>query len=132
MSTAKSCTAVDNQKAVVRGVPRWAGQVEQPSNGGLTRTEGRSRDSKQNLGHPVNDLSDLGTTVQTEQTRVQSVEVKPSTLVEMASRQGIERRNGGSDHDQPVCDPTQLALSERTDLVEVRKGHHPHHMTAKT
>jgi site-specific recombinase XerD len=80
---------------------------------------------KQNLGHPVNDLFDLGTTVQTEQTRVQSVEVNPSTPVEMASRQGIECRNGGSDHDQPVCDSTQLSLSERTDLVEVRKGHRP-------
>ena len=80
---------------------------------------------KQNLGHQVNDFFDLGTTVQTEQTRVHSVEVKPSTPLEMASHQGIECRCGGSDHDQPVCDSTQLSLPERTELVEVREGHCP-------
>jgi len=58
---------------------------------------------KQNLGHPVNDLFDLGTEVQPDQRNFQSAAVKASTPVEMASRQGIECRNGGSDHDQPVC-----------------------------
>jgi hypothetical protein len=53
----------------------------------------------------------------------ESVAVKRPTPVEMASRQGIECRNGGSDHDQPVCDSRQLSLPERTDVVEVRKGH---------
>jgi site-specific recombinase XerD len=81
---------------------------------------------KQNLGHPVNDLFDLGTTMQPDQTSFQSAAVKPSTSLEMAPRQGIECRHGGSDHDQPVCDARQLSLPERTDLVEVRKGDRPH------
>jgi site-specific recombinase XerD len=77
---------------------------------------------KQNLGHPVNDLFDLGKNVQPDQINSQSV-VKPSTSVEIASRQEIECRHGGSDHDQPVCDDRPLSLPKRTHLVEVRKGH---------
>jgi site-specific recombinase XerD len=80
---------------------------------------------KQNLGHPVNDLFDLGTTEQTDQTNLQCAAVKSSTPVEMASRQGVECRHGGSDHDQPVCGSSQLSLPERTELVEVRKGPRP-------
>jgi site-specific recombinase XerD len=80
---------------------------------------------KQNLGHPVNDLFDLGKNVQPDQTNSQSA-VKPSTPLEMASRRGIECRHGGSDHDQLVCDAGALSLPERTDLVEVRKDHRPH------
>jgi site-specific recombinase XerD len=80
---------------------------------------------KQNLGHPVNDLFDLGTGAQPDQTNFQSAAVKPSTPLEMASRRGIECRHGGSEHAQPVCDSRQLSLPERSDLVEVRKSHRP-------
>jgi integrase len=38
----------------------------------------------------------------------------------------LECRHGGPEHDQPVCDSRPLSLPERTDLVEVRKGHRPH------
>jgi len=64
---------------------------------------------KQNLGHPVNDLFDLGKNVQPDQINSQS-DVKPSTPVEIASRQEIECRHRGSDHDQPVCDDRPLSL----------------------
>jgi hypothetical protein len=80
---------------------------------------------KQNLGQPVNDLFDLGTGAQPDQTNFQSAAVKPSTPLEMASRRGIECRHGGSEHAQPVCDSRQLSLPERSDLVEVRKSHRP-------
>ena len=80
---------------------------------------------KQNLGHPVNDLFDLGTTEQTDQTNLQSAAAKPSTPVEMASRQRVECRHGGPDHDQPVSGSSQLSLPERTELVEVRKSPRP-------
>jgi site-specific recombinase XerD len=80
---------------------------------------------KQNLTHPVNDLFDLGTDVQPDQTNFQSAAVKPSMPLEMAFRQGIECRHGGSEHAQPVCDSRQLSLPERTGVVEVRKSHRP-------
>ena len=80
---------------------------------------------KQNLGHPVNGLFDLGTGVQPQEKDVECVTVKGSTPVERASRQGIECCHGGSEHDQPVCDSRPLSLPERTDLVEVRKDHRP-------
>ncbi|MGC2472947.1 MAG: tyrosine-type recombinase/integrase [Candidatus Sulfotelmatobacter sp.] len=81
---------------------------------------------KQNLGHPVNDLFDLGTDVQPQEKKdVERVTVKSSTPVATASRQGIECRNGGSEHEQLICDPKHLSLPERADLVEVRKGHRP-------
>jgi site-specific recombinase XerD len=80
---------------------------------------------KQNLGHPVNDLFDLGTVGRPHENDGESSPVKSSDPVEKASRQGIECRHGGSDHDQPVCDSRPLSLSERTDLVEVRKDHRP-------
>jgi site-specific recombinase XerD len=81
---------------------------------------------KQNLGHPVNDLFDLGRTEQTGQTNLQSATVQPPTPIRMAPRQGVEYRHGGSDHDQHVCDSEPLSLPERADLVEVRKNHRPH------
>jgi site-specific recombinase XerD len=81
---------------------------------------------KQNLGHPVNDLFDLGTDMQPQEMKSESVAVKARTQVEMASHQAIECRHGGSEHDQPGCDSGQLSLPERTDLVEVRKGCRPH------
>jgi site-specific recombinase XerD len=80
---------------------------------------------KQNLGHPVNDLFDLRTVVQPQEMNCKSVAVTEPTPVEMPSRQGIECRHGGSDHDQPFCDSKQLSLPERTDLVENRKGRRP-------
>jgi hypothetical protein len=79
---------------------------------------------KQNLGHPVNDLFDLRKNAQWQEEKdVECVTVKGSSPVEKESRQGIECRHGGSDHDQPVCDSRPLSPPERTDLVEVRKGH---------
>jgi site-specific recombinase XerD len=80
---------------------------------------------KQNLGHPVNDLFELGTDVQPQQRDVEYATVKGSTPVKKASSQGIECGHGGSDHDQPV-DSRPLSLPERTDLVEARKGCRPH------
>ena len=80
---------------------------------------------KQNLGHPVNDLFDLAKDGRPQENDVESARAKASDPVEMASRQGIECRHGGSDHDQPVCDSSQLSLPTRTDLVEIRKGHRP-------
>jgi hypothetical protein len=77
---------------------------------------------KQNLGHSVNDLLDLGTTEQPDQTNFRSAVVKPSTPVEMAFCQGMECRHGGSEHNQPVGSSRQLSLPERTDLVDVRKA----------
>jgi site-specific recombinase XerD len=80
---------------------------------------------KQNLGHPVNDLFDLGPDGQPHENDGESAPVKASDEVEKASRQAIECRHGGSDHDQPVCDSRPLSLPERTDLVEVRKDCRP-------
>jgi site-specific recombinase XerD len=81
---------------------------------------------KQNLGHPVNDLFDLRTEGRPQEKYIERAPVQGSTPIEKAPRQGIECGHGGPDHDQPVCDPKQLSLPERTDLVEVRKGDRPH------
>ena len=80
---------------------------------------------KQNLGHPVNDLFDLAQDGRPHANHVESARAESSDHVEMASRQAIECRHGGSEHDQPVCESRQLSLPKRTDLVEVRKGHCP-------
>src|SRR4030081_2061929 len=80
---------------------------------------------KQNLGSPVNDRFTLRTEVQQQGPNFGSAAVKGATPVEKASRQGIECRHGGSEHEQPVCDSGQLSLPERTDLVEFRKGCRP-------
>jgi len=80
---------------------------------------------KQNLGHPVNDLFDLRTDGRPHESDGESATVTSSGPVEKASRQGIECRHGGSEHDQPVCDARPLSLPKRTDLVEVRKDHRP-------
>jgi site-specific recombinase XerD len=71
---------------------------------------------KQNLGHPVNDLFDLRMDAVQQAKQDESV---PTT----GARQGIECRHGGSEHAQLVCDATTLSLPERTDVVEVGKGH---------
>jgi site-specific recombinase XerD len=80
---------------------------------------------KQNLGHPVNDLFDLRTDGRPHENDSESAPVTSPDPVEKASRQGIECRHGGSEHDQPVCDARPLSLPKRTDLVEVRKGPRP-------
>jgi len=81
---------------------------------------------KQNLGHPVNDRFHLSSLVAPQQARSESGAVKGPTPVATASSHEIECRHGGSEHEHPVCDPRQLSLPERTDLVEVGKGHRPH------
>ena len=80
---------------------------------------------KQNLGHPVNDLFELAKDRRPRENDAESARMKTSDHVEMASGQGLECRDGGSEHDQPVCDTRALSLPERTDMVEVRKGHRP-------
>ncbi len=80
---------------------------------------------KQNLGHPVNDLFNLKTDRKPPENDVDSVTVQASASVETRTPQGVECRHGGSEHDQPVCEPRQLPLPERTDLVEVGKGRRP-------
>jgi site-specific recombinase XerD len=77
---------------------------------------------KQNLGHPVNDLFDLRTDRRPHEDDSESAAMESSNLVEKASPQGVECRQGGLEHDQPVCDSTKLSPPERPDLVEVRKG----------
>ena len=80
---------------------------------------------KQNLGHPVNDLFNLKTDRKPPANDVDSVIVQPSTSLETQTPQGIECRHGGSEHDEPACEPRPLPLPERTDLVEVGKGRRP-------
>ena len=57
---------------------------------------------KQNLGHPVNDLFNLKTDVQSQEPNSDPAPVRGSTAVEMTPPQGIECRHGGSEHDQPI------------------------------
>ena len=57
---------------------------------------------KQNLGHPVNDLFDLGTEGRPEENDDESAPGKASDPVEKAPGHGVECRHGGSDYDQPV------------------------------
>jgi site-specific recombinase XerD len=81
---------------------------------------------KQNLGHPVNDLVDLRTDGQPLAKHVESVPMnQTSDVVKKASEQGIECGHGGSEYEQPICAPKLVSVSERTDVVEVRKGHRP-------
>jgi hypothetical protein len=82
---------------------------------------------KQNLGHPVNDLFDLGAAVPRQAVKSESGAVKGLTSVEMASGQGIECHHGGSEDDQPFqpCHPERPCQPARLDVVEVRKGHRP-------
>ena len=79
---------------------------------------------KQNLGSPVNDRFKLRMDVQPRDVNVESAMVKGSTPVETAPCQGIECRHGGREDEQPV-EAKRLFQPERTDLVEVRKGHRP-------
>jgi site-specific recombinase XerD len=82
---------------------------------------------KQNLGHPVNDLFDLRTDGQQQAKHVESVPADgASEAVEKAFGQGIECGHGGSEHEQPICDPKHVSLPERADVVEIGKSHRPH------
>jgi site-specific recombinase XerD len=78
---------------------------------------------KQNLGHPVNDRFRLNTLVSPQAHSESGVGKGP---VAMTSRQGIECRHGGSEHEHLVREPRQLSLPERVDLVEGRKDRCPH------
>jgi site-specific recombinase XerD len=81
---------------------------------------------KQNLGSPVNDRFNLRVDVQPRQKGRESVLGNDaSELVEKPFGQGLECRHGGSDHDQPVCEPRHLSLPERAEVIEVGKGHRP-------
>ena len=81
---------------------------------------------KQNLGHPVNDLFDLRTDAVRPEKDNESVPTNGSSkAVEKAQQPGIECRHGGSEHEQPICDPEHVPLPERPHLVEVGKGHRP-------
>ena len=79
---------------------------------------------KQNLGSPVNDRFKLRTEVPRRERNVESAAVKGATPVETASREGIQCRHGGHEHEQPV-EPNPPSPPERADLVEVRKGNRP-------
>jgi site-specific recombinase XerD len=81
---------------------------------------------KQNLGHPVNDRFHLSGLIARQQARSESGAVKGPIPVATAPSHEIECRHGGSEHEHLVCDPRHLSLPERTDLVEVGKGHRPH------
>ncbi len=80
---------------------------------------------KQNLGHPVNDLFNLKTDRKPPENDVDSVTVQASASVETRTPQGVECGHGGSEHDRRVCEPRQLPLPERTDLVEIGKVRRP-------
>ena len=82
---------------------------------------------KQNLGHPVNDLFDLRTDVRQEAKHEESVPANGvGKAVEKACGQGIECVHGGSEHEQPICIPKHVSLSERAHLVEVGKAYRAH------
>src|ERR1019366_7802522 len=48
-----------------------------------------------------------------------------SEAVEKAFGHGIEWGHGGSEHEQPICDPKHVSLTERADVFEIGKGHRP-------
>jgi len=81
---------------------------------------------KQNLGHPVNDLFDLGTESVRQEKDEKFAHTSVSTeVVEKPFRQGIECHHGGSEDERLNCDSKHVPLSERTELVEIGKSHRP-------
>jgi site-specific recombinase XerD len=79
---------------------------------------------KQNLGSPVNDRFNLRADVQSHPKGRESVAANGvRETVEKPFGQGIECCHGGAEHDQSVCEPGQLPLPERANLVEVGEGH---------
>jgi len=82
---------------------------------------------KQNLGSPVNDRFKLRVDVQPREQDRESVPAHGvSKPVEKPFGQGIECGHGGSEHEQPICDPKHVSLPERADVVEIGKSHRPH------
>jgi hypothetical protein len=84
---------------------------------------------KQNLGHPVNDLFHLKLRrdVQPQETSWEAEMRKGPTWVETVSRPGIECRQGGPAHVQPIAISHALrsCQRQRCELVEIRKGGGP-------
>jgi hypothetical protein len=79
---------------------------------------------KQNLGHPVNDLFDLRSDARQEAKHAESVPAGgASSAIEKTSEPEIECRHGGSEYEQPICDPKPVSLPERADWVEVTTSH---------
>jgi hypothetical protein len=58
---------------------------------------------KENLEHPANDLFDVRRDGRPHENDGESGLLKSFDPVKKASRQAIECRHGGSEHDQPVC-----------------------------
>src|SRR6266567_3912001 len=82
---------------------------------------------KQNLGSPVNDRFKLRVDVQPREQDRESVPAHGvSKPVERPFGQGIECGHGGSEHEQPICEPKHVSLPERADVVEIGKSHRPH------
>ena len=81
---------------------------------------------KQNLGSPVNDRFKLRVNVQPREQDRESVPAHGvSKPVEKPLGQGIERGRGGSEHEQPICNPKHVSLTERADVIEIGKGRRP-------
>jgi site-specific recombinase XerD len=79
---------------------------------------------KQNLGHPVNDLFDLGADPKPQDA---SSELAASSSLENVSAQELEFGHGGSEHADPIssCRPRQPSQGGRTEVVEVGTGNRP-------
>lgn len=75
---------------------------------------------KQNLGHPVNDLFDLRTDAPAQEMKSESVAVNESTPLEITSRQGIECRQGGPEHEPPIPnrEPELQMLGSRASISQ--------------
>ena len=72
---------------------------------------------KQNLGHPVNDLFELGAERKPQET---SSEVTSGTPMENVSRQELECGHGGSEYADPIpfCRTGQPSQGGRTEVVK--------------
>jgi site-specific recombinase XerD len=79
---------------------------------------------KQNLGHPVNDLFNLGSDVQPQEADCEAEAPKGCTPVETMCGSEIECRDGGSAYEQPIpiSHPLRVCQRERHDMVEVREN----------
>jgi len=79
---------------------------------------------KQNLGHPVNDLFDLGADPTPNEPNPQPV---VPTSLEAMPRQELECPHGGSQHGHPIsfCRPGQPSQGWRTEVVKVGTGDRP-------
>jgi hypothetical protein len=79
---------------------------------------------KQNLGHPVNDLFDLGADPTAHESNPQPA---ASSSLETVPRQELECPRGGSEDDDQIlfCQPAQRSQPERTEVVQVGTGDRP-------